>query len=540
VLFRTRCFNDRAPIVITNLNLLHQTEKIVMTPFKKTPLCAAITCALAVSAQSLVYAQATTPEKKQEALDEVVVTAQKITQSPLKVSASLTAISGDDLKEKGITDAKGLSDLIPNTQISQNGGSAVSINIRGIENTNTTQQGDPAAAFHLDGIYVARPQGAGAVFFDLDRIEVLRGPQGTLYGRNANAGVVNVISRAPSSKFEGTVGLELGSLNQQKLEATLNVPANASLAFRASIISNQRDGYSKTATAMNGFTKDRDNIDSQAIRLQALYKPSAQTSWLLGFDQSLNKATGPNYYALTNGIPTVLVDSSNSMQGKFDNSNHGLKSEFKTDIGFANLDYLFGYRRFTNNEDYNVGGFGLLTTVKGSQSSHEIRLSSNKKGPLQWVAGIYIFDEKSPKSLLDGVVGPSPTATISGRECLTNGSCFGLIQYDDTSITANSKAFFGQATYSIDPTMRLIAGVRSTKDNKARNGTFNLFGFAGQNFAEGSWSKTTYKIGVEKDLAANSLLYASYSTGFKSGGFNDGDARTMPTLNYKPEVITAF
>jgi iron complex outermembrane recepter protein len=151
-----------------------------MMIFQKRPLVVAVLGALAAQASFLANAQ-NNDASAQDA--EVVVTANKVTQSALKVGASLSAVSSDDIREKGVSDAKALTDLMPNTQISQAGNSSVVVNIRGIENTNTTALGEPAAAFHIDGIYLGRMSGAGSAFHDIERVEVLRGPQGTLYGR---------------------------------------------------------------------------------------------------------------------------------------------------------------------------------------------------------------------------------------------------------------------------------------------------------------------------------------------------------------------
>ncbi len=259
-----------------------------MRQFQQRPLVLAVLGALAAQAPLLAHAQASNQD------GEVVVTANKITQSALKVGASLSAVSADDIREKGVTDAKALTDLMPNTQISQGGNSSVVVNIRGIENTNTTALGEPAAAFHIDGIYLGRMSGAGSAFYDIERVEVLRGPQGTLYGRNANAGVVNVITKAPTHRREGSVSVELGNLGQKRVDGVFNLPVNESLALRAAFSTNRRDGFSETKTATNGFTQNQDSIHSDAFRLQGLLKFSPQTSLSLSYDYSVNKTTGPN------------------------------------------------------------------------------------------------------------------------------------------------------------------------------------------------------------------------------------------------------
>lgn len=515
------------------------------TPVQR-PLMVAVLAALSAHAPTGAIAQTATAPKADQ---QIVVTANKVSQSVLKVGASLSTIGADDIRDMGVTDAKALTDLMPNTQISQAGGSTVVVNIRGIDNTNTTPLGEPAAAFHIDGVYLGRMSGAGSAFYDIERVEVLRGPQGTLYGRNANAGVVNVITKAPSKSLEGYVSAELGTLGQKRIDAAVSAPVNGMLSLRAAISSNRRDGYSETITPSNGFSENRDNIHTDSGRLQALLKFSPATSLHLSFDSSTNKGSGPNYYDLTSGVIPAknLVDPGNSLEGKFDDRAYGWKAEFKTDIGFANLTYIYGDRSTKMNEDYSVGILGLLTGNDVHQTSHELRLSSRDNGPLQWVGGLFAFNEKTSNNRLDGIF-PFP-GPLTAAECGGLASCTGVIQYLDSLIENDSKAVFGQITYSLNNSTRLIGGARTTTDKKLRtgqqlfsvDGTFN----AATNptaalYGEGEWKRPTYKLGFERDLSPTQMFYASVATGFKAGGFNDGDTRTNPEYIYKPEEILSY
>ncbi len=525
-----------------------------MMIFQKRPLVVAVLGALAAQASFVANAQSN-DAAGQDA--EVVVTANKVTQSALKVGASLSAVSSDDIREKGVSDAKALTDLMPNTQISQAGNSSVVVNIRGIENTNTTALGEPAAAFHIDGIYLGRMSGAGSAFYDIERVEVLRGPQGTLYGRNANAGVVNVITKAPTSKREGFVSVDVGNLGQKRVDGAYNLPVNDALALRAAFSTNRRDGYSETKTATNGFTENQDSVHTDSFRLQGLLKVSASTSLSLSYDQSTNKTTGPNYYNLTTGgIPTKLVDSNVLIQGRFNDKTSGIKSELKSNLGFADLTYVFGRRDAKNVEDYSTGPLILLTKFKFEQNSHELRLSSNDaKSPLQWVTGYFQYKETGKDGQLDGnfpffFFGPG-AGPFGPAQCGGFSSCYPGLQFKDNLVTNESHALFGQATYSLTDASRLIAGARQTTDKKSRDGQQMLSGGVNYDptnpgnlvvplYGNASWKSSTYKLGYELDLSATKMFYASVSTGFKAGGFNDGDTRSDPSLIYAPEEITAY
>jgi iron complex outermembrane recepter protein len=503
------------------------------------------------------------PSTPKSDTQSIVVTANKVAQSALKVGAALSALNADDIRELGVTDAKSLTDLMPNTQISQAGNSSVVVNIRGIENTNTTSLGEPAAAFHIDGIYLGRMSGAGSAFYDIERVEVLRGPQGTLYGRNANAGVVNVITKQPTNKREAYVSAEIGNLGQRRVDAAVNLPVNDALALRAALSTNRRDGYSETKTATNGFKENQDSISTDSLRLQALVKFNAANSLNLSFDTSNNQTTGPNYYDLTNGgIPKKLVDPNVLIQGRFDNTLSGFKAELKSDLGFAALNYLYGHRETKNKEDYSTGPVILLTKFNFKQDSHELRLSSNNaKSPLQWVTGLFYYKEQGTDGQLDGnlppflsFLYPFPVGTPLGADQCGGFpiGCYPFVQFIDNLVSNESKALFGQVSYSLTATSRVIAGARYTRDEKQRSGQQVLSGDGATYdptyplnlvtplYGLASWKSSTYKLGYEHDLSPSQMLYASVSTGYKAGGFNDGDTRTTPELIYSPEKITSY
>ena len=165
-----------------------------MSTQQLTPLSQVLLAAGLVAASLPGWAQDAAPaERKTAVIQEVIVTAQKTAQPASKTPLALSVVSADDLKDAGIVDARGLAEVTPNLQMSQESGK-LQIAIRGVVSLDMTEKGDPSAAFNVDGVYVARPEAQMGAFLDLDRIEVLRGPQGTLYGRNATAGAINLIT----------------------------------------------------------------------------------------------------------------------------------------------------------------------------------------------------------------------------------------------------------------------------------------------------------------------------------------------------------
>jgi iron complex outermembrane receptor protein len=191
------------------------------------------------------------------------------------------------------------------------------------------------------------------------------------------------------------------------------------------------------------------------------------------------------------------------------------------------------------------------------QESNEVRLSSkDPKAALQWVAGYYQFKETGTDGQLDGnapfyLFGPTAPgpAPFGPAQCGGLPACYPGLQYKDRLLTSESQAFFGQLTYNLDPTSRVIAGGRTTDDKKLRDYGTQIFAFNGLNYdgnpastlyGKAAWSSSTYKLGYEKDISSSQMFYTSVSTGFKAGGFNDGDTRVNPSLIYKPEQITAY
>ena len=495
----------------------------------------------ALSATAQTQPQAA-PEAKADALETVVVTAQRVSQLASKTPIALTALSPEELRSAGATTAVNLTNLVPNVLISAGSSASTDISIRGIASTNTTEVGDPAAAFHIDGIYLGRPQSAGATFYDLERVEVLRGPQGTLYGRNATAGAINLITNKPGKKFAAEVNAEFGNYNRRMLEALVNVPVNETLALRAVVSSSKRDGYLVTASPTNGFSRSRDDADNLSGRVHALLSMSAATQLLLTADFNRNKGVGNGSVSLatyqTQTGAAQRTQLGNRTEGVRDEESTGLTAELTHRLGFADFTYLGGYRTYDRDSASSTLGITSKTVSGFRQYSHELRLASaDAKAPLTWVAGVYLFDERGD---IDGTFGSIPITPALP-------TLFGVQRFQQDPVTSKSNAVFGQATYKLSPVARLTAGVRFTKDEKARDGVQSLtvppplaqVSNTAVNKARVSYSQTTWKLGGEFDLSPTTLLYAHAATGYKAGGFFDGDnARGDNT--YRPELLNSY
>jgi len=504
-------------------------------------------------------------------VEDIVVTATRTQSFASKTPIALTAVTGDQLLSKGVSNPTQLTDTVPNLSIVR--GNGLQITIRGVTSTDGTEKGDPSAAFLLDGIYIARPQAQEVSFYDIERVEVLRGPQGTLYGRNTTAGVVNVLSATPKFDFGGSADVMYESFNHALATAVINVPVGEKIALRAAINYDRRDNY------IIKNTSDPYKIDpfknNLSTRLSALFQPTddlkilvrGDYSWIKG--RPLNSVPGTNFFTpssfLAGTSPIIGATPSYSggsakaertttfpelWQGYRDNRERGVMGQLDWKMSNAfTLTYLGSYRKSDRNEHSTIIAGQNRATFAGHywQNSQELRLAYNS-GPLQAQAGGYYFKEKSGIAffILDPQnLGFPPFATQ-----------FGFPQ--DPTI-ATSKAAFGQATFAITPALKITGGVRYSHDDKSRVGAtvFDTLPSAGipgnrvylqHNDAKRSFAKTTWRVGVDYDVPDLGLVYATVSTGYKAGGFNDGCetgkgagcALPASALYYAPETLTAY
>jgi iron complex outermembrane receptor protein len=460
---------------------------------------------------------------EQEAIQEVIVTAQKRSESASRTPVALTALTAADLEKRGVANAADLTNVVPNVQIGTADGGNTNITIRGIGSNNTTEGGDPAAAFHLDGVYLARPDEARTAFFDVARVEVLRGPQGTLYGRNATAGAVNIITGKPDDILAGKLSLDVGNYDLRRLEGMVNLPVNGMLALRVAVLGEHRENTVRTAAPNNAQ-------NTTGARVNALFTYAKDGSVLLTADQT--KIKGPNPAGVELPIKdahgTAGQTNLKTLDAHGDAAYRGVAIEWNQGLGPVTLTYLGAHRtRNVSSDSYEIGGFGpsySFMTGEARQTSHELRLASNEAGPWKWVAGAYAFDEHQD------------TASAFSN---------GVVAGEAPDYASGSRALFGQATYAFTPGLRITAGARTTRDTKSSYGqvsTFTLFGPTRTATTDTgrSWNSTDGKFGVDYELSRGTMVYANVSTGYKAGGFNSASAAgNSPVSPYKPEKLTA-
>ncbi|MDR3473050.1 MAG: TonB-dependent receptor [Devosia sp.] len=465
-------------------------------------------------------------------LDEVVVTAEHRTQNLQRTPIAITVRSGPDLVEQGRTSVEQILEDVPGVnfvpnvgQIANGDTTATSISIRGI-GSNGDVRGNilslvPAVAEYVDGIV-----GGIGSSFDVDSVEVLRGPQGTLYGRSATAGVVNIHTKDPSlASISANASGEVGNYNLKRLSVGVNVPLSDTFAIRISGQSMSRDGYEVSDSEGKGEQSD--------ARIKALYKPNDKFSALLGvaYEEREFHSGGTQVHLTPAGI-----DKSTSTplgNGHDDHAQYWAKINY--DLGFATLTYTAGFRSY-NKSEHNIGNYGLSVEIDATNHfktdtfhTEELRLVSNGNGRLTWQTGLFYYDNN---------IDTDNTQSIPA---------LGLTLHDGTNRKRTQNlGVFAEATYKLAETTRLTVGVRydDTKIDAHIHDCAGSTGFLtclpldnssdAQNF--------TYKVRLDHDLAENFLIYGSVSSAFLPGdvAVETGSTGALVASPYKPETLTSY
>lgn len=502
--------------------------------------CVSIAALLATGA---AHAQTTSAAT----LDEIVVTAQRRSESLQDAAISVQAVSGEQIAQAGVSQAADLYRLVPSVQIAQSFMPSVLIAIRGVQNFSVTPFGEGAVAVNYDDVYVSRPSAFAGMFYDLERVEVLKGPQGTLYGRNATGGAINVIPAAPKiGAFGGRAQVEFGNYNLSHFEGALNLPLGDKAALRVATNLIDRDGYMSDGTL--------DDV-GEAVRVALRYEPTSDLSFTLtgdyahqggiGSGQTLiapsgGPGIGGSYFNSTRDpascgaiqayygpLETSLCSNIAAIPNRQDNTAWGVKGLLEWQFGGAALTLIAAHRS-TEIDTFVNYGTTIYDGTKDTENVLEARLSSNSDGPLEWLVGGYLFEEK-----LDGPYDLQlPTGLGIGY----------LTQDQDFNLDTRAAALFGSATYSVTDKLRLTLGGRLSREEKTSDSRL-VTAFIGPptvalSQKKREWDKFDWRAGVEYDVAPNSLLFANVATGFRSGGFYFGPP-SFPN-SYEPEEVEAY
>ena len=488
-------------------------------------------------------------------IDEVIVTAEKRVESLQDVSKAVTALSNDEIERKNIVDFVGLSAIAPGVTVAKNEGYKTIISIRGVgDETNQNAIAAPSVALHMDGIFIASKFSLRTDFIDLDRIEVLRGPQGTLFGQNSTGGTVNVINTLPSfDEMTGKVDLTLGDYDLAKVRGGINLPLSDEVATRFSWVTTDQEGFSENL--VNG--QDLDDTNHTTLRSDWLFDLSDSSSLRL-FAQYFE---ADNNGAAMKGLDDPTPDPRQLRQDSA--SVYELTSEifagiFNTDLGFANLKILASMQEddiyvSRDNDRHNFGDIHSSGPMAGfpynraeyrpetslvETSTLEINLISNEPlfGNTDWILGAFYFDHEIENNiyevkdvnnnkqadLMDGQFTPYTHAPVCANDPFA-GICFAAFDAELGFVSEaypkrESQSLYGQATVNLNDSNRVIVGLRYTEDEFSSDVT-NFFGLQ-KYLIEDELDETTGRIAYEHDVNEDTMVYASYTKGFKPGGSN--------------------
>lgn len=483
-------------------------------------------------------------------LQEVVVTAERRTTRAQNTAIALDVISADTLRNNGVSDIAQLQTVAPGVIIGQNATATV-VTVRGVSSRDVTEIGDPAVAINVDGLFLQRPTGMNAAFFDLNRIEVLRGPQGTLYGRNATGGVINILTQRPTQKFGGYAAVTAGNFGTLNVEGAMNVPLSDTAAMRASYFSRQHDGYRDNANpanpvVANGRSTAGDDEDSKGARLQLLAKPTKDFTALFSGTYIKQGGNGPvlNGYPLATA-PTTPPDSRSETKryplnqpGSFDAERVNLLTQLDYDLGPVTLTYLGGYvdlkvKHLYDNDGLATSFYEFSRGEESKDISHELRVASNNRQGLIWQGGLFYYQQD-----LD----------VRSFNFLNPNGVPVILRDFNYQVGVKSKAAFGQASLDLGRGFKASLGARYTVDDKERSGyrlaaasltppasqvatnTVPLVRIDETGASRSSSNQTTYHVGLDYQVTPRNLVYAKVDKGYKAGGFTAISAYDAETL----------
>lgn len=508
-------------------------------------------------------------------LGEITVTAEKRSSNLQDTAISISALTSERLENSGIESTHDIQNAAPGVIWGSWGGFG-QLYIRGIGNENISVAADPSSAFYVDDVYIARANAAVQEFGDLDRIEIVKGPQGTLQGRNSVGGSINLYTKLPDlSGFGAEADLTYANLDKLRFRGAMNLPLiEGKLASRISLVAGQRDGYvtNRSTAPVNVDTpslptsgadsRDYGNEDFLGARIKTLYEPTDDLEVLFGLEASRDRGSRSTTLRAITDLPNPAIDicfgplfpcpetdgnvgrTTGDPRENFLNFTPLEKLEHAAtdlrvtwDLGRASLKSVSAYRYFKQDTFFDVDSTDtdeakerLLSTSETVQQ--EFDLTSNLAGPWTWVLGAFYFHEDTRQDI--------PVSLRQGT----------LLLDFDVDLVTDAWAVFGQTSYTLFEKLRLTAGVRYSEEKKdiAIDHLVSIVAL-GLNIPVATQGIETFdavtpKVGIDYFLNDDVLLYFSVTNGFKSGGFNAliGDLAQISDGNFRfePEDIVAY
>lgn len=528
-----------------------------------------------------VFAQNTSASTNMQ-IEEVVVTARRRKENIQEVPLAVTAFQGRDLEARDVSDITQFGDLAPNVTLKPTASLSGSSNasaffVRGIGQTDFAITTDPGVGTYVDGVYIARSIGGVLDTLDVESIEVLRGPQGTLFGRNTIGGAINIRTRRPGDEYSLDARFTIGSRQRRDISAAVNFPISEKLKARLSLLSRNQDGYVRRLVAFDDggqllATGGKDNANvlddrqgnknNDTIRATVEYQMTERVNLLLTADSTtideqsaastsaISSAglVGPTAMAPLNvpglglvspGDPRFITDDIDTTYATGQNGTildiWGVSLLATVDLDMFEVKSITAYRSTKGafNRDGDGTPFSLSQQTRDidyEQISQELQVNgSSFDDRLDWTLGVYYFEENAKDKVfvsLGNLFGPGPSIDI------------------DNVIDNTSLAVFGQGTYRVTDKLSVTGGLRWTRDEKTYD-TFQAIPIIDLVVVDGvktnNFKAVTGRLGVEYKVSEDHLLYASASKGFKSGGFTPRYvAPVAAPLSFNPETVWSY
>jgi iron complex outermembrane receptor protein len=491
----------------------------------------------------------------------ITVTAQRRDQALQEVPLPVTALRAVELDNRGITDTLKLSSYVPNLVGSNNTGlgTANVYFLRGLGNTESIATFDPPVGTYVDDIYVSRQNANNFGFFDVDRIEVLRGPQGTLFGRNTTGGAINVILKRPSFKPGGYFGVGLGSYNEVSARGSVDLPLGDKVATKFSFFAKKDKGYADNVTTGGKINE----ADAQGVRAALRWQISSDLGWDVALeaiaDNGLavyNRADGSRRVSRSGlnpsgfvnpatGAPRIVGEKATYPQSN-EVRNGALTSKLRWSLSDStSLEFITGWRDLTQkfaldfgDNPAPTGGFTIANDGRHEQFSQEVKLVADIGRDLNVVAGLFYLNEKNRTDFADIFLAGTTVLVLADR----------LMKNDTTS-----GAVYAQADYKIAPQLTATFGLRHTADKKTisyvdqratvANPALRL---TDANLAaagiplEQKTDVATPRVALAWQMAKEHMLFASATRGFKSGGWNARGTAPALIQPFLPEYVWSY
>lgn len=521
------------------------------------------------AAPGAAQAQAPASEKDAESAagigqeDEIIVTARRREESLTDVPLSVQAFGARALEERQILDLSDITRVVPGltAQASPTGNAALNLAIRGQRQGLANIAYDSAVSVYSDEVVQARTQGLNDAFFDLASVQVLKGPQGTLFGRNTTGGAILITTQSPQDSFGGYADVTIGNYDLFRAEGALNLPISEGIALRVAGAHTRRDGY--LASPANGRRVDNQRTDSW--RASLLIAPAGSDFENRLIVSGFRKKDDGVAYKLLDRNPAVATTAGLAADLAYYRSSpfYVTNAQIEPDgtnirtlsvsnistltLGNVTLKNIFGYREVDSTIDFDLDATSFLLTrseqwVRQNQFSNEFQLLGQAFGSqLDYVVGAYVFREDGDEIQTVVVLNPA-----SGTNLIT-----------DYSVRSETAAIYGQGTFRPSglPELALTGGLRYTWDGKgieSRSRTFNgvcrlltadlggvprtpCFHSANANF-----SKLTYNVSVDYKLAPDTLVYFAHRYGYQGGGFTNSATRPADFAPFRPQTVTDF